>query len=167
MNNSATDRVLALLNILILVVLLADTFVFQPKQQVEIFDHYKTIDALSSETGTHEYYINYIYTVSGKKIREPYKFNYTLNPGDTFHIERSAMFNRPLNMVFKTDEKLIIASAGILNEGFMGIAVLAFIFIVSIINIFPKPFIQSHVLNKRLLYCGTSFLVVAIFFYFY
>ncbi len=167
MNNSSTNRLLALINILIVIILVADTFIFQPRRQAELFDHYETTEALSSETGTHEYFINYLYTVSGERLREPFDSKYILNPKDTFYIDRSFIFSRPIIFLYKIDGRTDSVKSGVLNQGFLGIVILAFIFFVSIINVFPKLIIRRPNLNERLLFCGISFLAVAVFFYFY
>lgn len=167
MYNSKSNRRLALVNIFILVLIFLDAFILHPKRQLEIFDRYETKETLSPETGTRDHLTNFIHAKSGHKFREPSESKNTLNSGDTFYIERSIILNRPIILLYRTSDSIKSVKCGTLNQGYFGITIVLFIFIISIINVFPKVIIHRPNLNERLLFCGTAFLIVSILLYFF
>jgi hypothetical protein len=167
MDNPKSNRTLALANILTIGFLCADTFILRPIRQTEIFDRYETTETLDADAGTHSHFTNFIHTKSGKRFREPSNSKFSLSSEDTFYIDRSNVLNRPINLICKTDSGIGIVKSGTLNQGYFGVTIAIFIFGVSIINVWQKALIKKPNLNERLLFSGTSILIVLKGLYFY
>ena len=161
-----SNKILAWVNIIGILFLFLDSFILKPRRELEIFDHYQTTETLYSETATHSYYTNTIFTKSGKKLREPNNFKLIFEPGDTFYVERSSWLRRPIRFIYNSNNKIISTNSGVLNQGYFGVTIAVLIFGFSIIAIITKAFSQRPNLKQRLLFCATSFLIVMLFMYF-
>jgi len=167
MTKSNLNRRLALLNLIVLIILSFDTYILKPIGKKEIFDIYSSVQTLDVETFGPSHITNFILTRSGHKYREPNNSKCTLEYGDTFYIEKSVLFHKPIHIIYKTPTGFYKLNNGGLNEGYFGLIIFSYILTVSLLNIFSDTVIKRQNLNEKLIFSGTSLLCVLIFFYFF
>ena len=164
MKNPLLNRILAVTNILILAIICSDAFFLPPQRTTQIFDYYSSAETKSSETSSH--WSNFIHTRSGLTLREPPNTEKFLQPGDSFYAEKSRLFKRPLRLVYLNQTGNQQINNGSINEGGMGILLILFILIISLINTFPVTIIKRINLNERLIFSAAALLCILLLFYF-
>ncbi len=161
-------RTLAVINLAVLLVLSVDTFLLPKTSVREIYDRRYSVDA-----GGYRYHNNssdYIKAVSGDEFQVPDSWQYKnigLNEGDTFYVERSALFGQSINMVVHWHGDYKRLTMGFLNNNFWGRLLALYILLVSLLHLLPWQLIKNDSLNERFIFSGTALLLVLLFFFFY
>jgi hypothetical protein len=163
-------RILASSNLLILLVLVTDNFVITPKRTLEIYNYRSSVETRGSASPISSHYSYFINTKSGDQFQLPVdgeQKNLGLNEGDTFFVDISRILRRPVRILCSTQAGVLSIRTGIINNGFSGKIMIAYILLVSLIHILPWQIIKRNNLNERLIFSGSAILLVLLFFNFY
>lgn len=158
-------RILAIVNLLILLIFVSDTYFIQPVRIKEVFHMYNSVYS-HNKYGAGSW-TNYIETESGKSYWQPDGTPARLELGDTFFIEKSRMFSKPLHLIYPRSSSDMIIDCGGLNEGWFMKVLSVYIFIVSLITLAGWSVFKNPNYNERLIFSGSTLMAVLIFVYFY
>jgi hypothetical protein len=165
MTSSALYRLLALFNIVVLSVLVLDTYVLNQTTHLQIYDH--SSSELTRTSVTRSYWSYFIHAKSGEKYQVPENTNMDLSYNDSFYVNRSYLFRKPLSIIYPVGDDQYILYTGLLNSNLFSHLVAAFILVVSFINLLPITLIKGPNLREKLIFSSTSILVVLVVFYFW
>jgi hypothetical protein len=162
-------RILALINVFALLVLATDNFLLPVTPVREIYDHRSSVETRNSYR-TRGYSTDYINTVSGEEFQIPANWqnsNIGLNDGDTFYVDKSAIFRQPITLYFRWNGGFGRMKMSILNNGYWGSLLALYVLIISLIHLLPWKLIKNDNLSERFIFSGTALLIVLLFFFFY
>ena len=162
-------RILALSNLFLLSLLVTDDFLITPKHSLQVFSYVSSAETRSANPAL-SHFSYFIVSKSGKRFQIPANeegMDHVFNNGDTFFVDISRIFNRPVKMDFPLQKGFLSIKTGILNNGFYGKIMMIYILLVSLIHVLPVQIIKRDNLNERLIFSGTAILMVLLFFYFY
>jgi hypothetical protein len=163
-------RILALINVFILLALAADDFMLPVSHVREVYDFRSSFETRGGYRYHNDHSTDYINTVSGDEFQVPANWQYRnigLNKGDTFYIDKSLLFREPLTLFFRWKGGFGKMKMNVLNNGFWGPLLALYILIVSLIQLLPWRLIRNDNLNERFIFSGTALLLVLLFFVFY
>ena len=161
-------RILAVVNISVLLVLFADFFLLPVTRVPEIYDRRYSIDTHGYRTRS--YSTDYIKAVSGDEVQVPANWQYSnvgMNEGDSFYLDRSFLFHQSEALHFRWQGNMVRMNLNFLNNGYWGFLLTLYILAVSFIHLLPGTPIRNKNLNERLIFAGSALLVVLVFFVFY
>ena len=161
-------RILAVVNISVLLVLFADSFLLPVTRVPEIYDRRYSIDTHGYRT--RGYSTDYIKAVSGDEVQVPANWQYSnvgMNEGDSFYLYKSFLFNQSEALHFRWRGNVVRMNLTVLNNGYWGILLALYILAVSFIHLLLLTTIRNKNLNERLIFSGSAVLVVLVFFVFY
>ena len=163
-------RILALINVFILLVLAADDFLLPATHVREVYDFRSSFETRGNYRYHNDHTTDYINTVSGEEFQVPANWQYSnigLNKGDTFYVDKSLLFRQPLTLFFRWQGSYAQMKMNILNNGEWGPLLALYILIVSLIQLLPWRLIKNDNLNERFIFSGSALLLVLLFFVFY
>ena len=161
-------RTLAVINLAILLILAADTFLLPLTRVREIYDRRYSID--NNGYRYHGHSTDYIKAVSGDEFQVPESWQYKnigLNEGDTFDVEKSTLFRQPVDMITHRHGDYKRLTMGCLNSNFWGRLLAIYILIASLIQLLPRQLIKNDSLNEQSIFFGSALLLVLLFLFFY
>lgn len=162
-------RILALVNLFILLLLVADDFWLPVKHVREIYDWRESTETRGRSSLNH-HTTEYVLTASGEKFQIPTDWENTnigLNSGDTFYVDKSLLFRQPVTLYFHRQGSFIPIKMSVLNNNSWGVLLLIYIALVSLLQLPRRQLIKKENLNERLIFSGTALLAVMLFFFFY
>jgi hypothetical protein len=163
-------RILALINIFILLLLAADEFMLPVTHVREVYDFRSSFETRGGYSYHNDHSTDYINTVSGDEFQVPANWQYSnigLNKGDTFYVDESLLFRQPLVLFFRWKGGFGKMKMNVLNNGDWGPLLALYILIVSLIQLLPWRLIRNDNLNERFIFSGSALLLVLLFFVFY
>lgn len=134
MNTAKIVKILTSLNLSIACILLLDNFVLPAKQVNEVYDQ---ASYTYGAKGKIESY--YVHALSGRKYKVPYGKGILLDKNSGFVIERSAILQMPVKIIFQSEGKYYSSSISILTSNLIFVVLLALAVGFSIFCIVSKP----------------------------
>lgn len=103
MYNALFHRILACLNIFVVVILLIDSY-WCPAPTVEIFDHDEVSEGYMPgnygvSTGSRVTLYDLVST-SGERVMVPSNTDISIEPGDTFYLRKSRIFHQQATLIY-------------------------------------------------------------------
>ncbi len=102
--------ILPIFNLILILLVLLDSFVFEPVSTNEIYDRTYSKRVASSRLGLQSHEEHYLKPVIGKDIYMPYNWISMAN-GDTFCLQKTLILRRNLNVVSRNE----FIAVGLLN----------------------------------------------------
>lgn len=159
------NRTLALINMSIVLILVADIFLLPSVHLQEKYDRRYSTDRASAASGNlpRRVTVDYIVAVSGDEFRVADAWRYTnlgLNEGDTFYADKSLLLRQPIALYFRRGGGYGKMPVSFLNGGWWGPLLFIFIAIVSLPQFLQVQVIKNDNTNTGLIVLGTFSLVV-------
>ena len=158
-------KILAIINLVVVAVIITDTFVIKPIMKEEVFHIYTSVETRTLRLSSH--WTNFIITASGSKYQEPQNTGWQLQPGDKFIVAKSYIFRRPIQLIYSSKGEIKRINCGGLNENYFELMITLYVMLISLIQFFKNPIRARINLNERLIFSGSSLLCVVVFFYFF
>jgi len=162
-------RILALSNMIILLILLADAFLLPATRVQEIYDR-----RYSTQSGngyrSHHFSSDFIKAVSGDEVQVPSNWKRTnigLNGGDTFYVDKSVIFNKPIRLYFPWNGGFGRMNINIFINGYGGPLLLLYIFIISALALVPHQLIRNEKAADQAVLLASFLIVVLLSLYFF
>ena len=160
-------RKLALSSAIILLVLLTDAVFLHPRTLQQVYNTWNSYETRTRRSSSYDSY--FIQSTSGKEYQIPVGsgvFHLYLAPGDTFYVQVSPIFRRPLAITYTWHERPYGWQMGILPT-IWGKLLVGYILAVSLVTLLPWQWTKSDNLYERLTFSGCVLLGLLLFFYFY
>jgi hypothetical protein len=165
MKTSRLHKILAIINLSIIGLLIADTYLLKPIKTKEVFKWYITELTRTAPNFSHS--TNFLICNSGNKYREPSHSPYSLNNGDTFYVNKTFLFNRPIALIYPQTNPDTIIKCGGLNESYLIRIAAVYVILVSFLSILNVALFHKINYNERLIFSGSALLCLLIFAFFY
>lgn len=156
--------VLAVINIVVMLVLITDTFLLPVKEEYRILkdkDSEKTRDTRSS-------YMTYLLTdEQEKEYNVPRDFYLVLDLGEKFIISKTMLFGKAIFINYKLNIPSDQAKIGVINGSWFGTLIPFLIILVSLLLLFYPKLFKPEIKANQTTIIISSFTAVALFFYFH
>ena len=167
MSNERLYKTIGAINMGVLLILATDTWFLQPVIKPEILYGYEYIE---NDSGIDVPLDSTCFFIAkpDKKYRLPEGAPHSVDPGDTFYVEKSHLFRTALKFRYRNYSKEEISvKCGTLNEGIYTKIIACFVLIVSLVSLFGIKLFKNINYQERLVFSGmalTAFLIFAYFF---
>ena len=159
-------QIVAFINLLIVGILVADTYLL-PLEEFPAIVKQKTMPYTSSRAASHGYTSWLIRDQNGIQYSVPDDSFHHLSFGDSFTVLRTTLFKKAIKIKYNTDTRTYSRDIGVINETFFGVFVMTLISLFSLIQILAPNFFRSDYVEFKTTIAITSITIVAIFYYFH
>lgn len=164
--NSSLNRKIALVCIILSAILIADNFILKPISIEESFAGSEESKSYRRKVGTTFKY--YIVSERGNFYKVPFDiYLYFRSSRASFTIYKTAIFKQVLKIEYKRWGQPVTTNIGNVNSGKVGIIVIIYAVIISLLNIFPFLIIPHETRNQQFLFIGALALLAMIIIYFW